>query len=150
MKSRFYKIYKAIYLLMAMLALPALAQWEVSPDHFENSENQPATGSFQGSCTLLHEVNYAGLTLPPGSYSLSIRSHGSWDLVTLVRNGGDSRIQARVQPLSGAGPPTALVLERTGQQYRLTGISMQQGMMLDLHGAQNRKISAESELVPIF
>jgi hypothetical protein len=146
MKFRFYKFYKPIYLLMAMLALPALAQWEVSPDHFENSP----TGTFQGNCTLLHEVNYAGVTLPPGSYSLSIRSHGSWDLVTLVRNGGDSRIQARVQSLAGAGPPTALVLEHTGQQYRLTGISLQQGMMVDLHGAQNQKISTESELVPIF
>jgi hypothetical protein len=149
MKFSSYKVYKAIFLLIAMPALPALAQFEISPDHFEN-ETQTATGSFQGSCTLLHEVNYAGLTLPPGNYSLTIRSHGSWDLVTLVRNGGDSRIQARVQPLSGAGPPTALVLERTGQQYRLTGLSLQQGKMLDLHGAQNRQISAESELVPIF
>jgi len=150
MKFGFYMFYKAIYLLMAMLALPALAQFEVSPDHFENSEIQTATGSFQGSCTLLHEVKYAGVTLPPGTYSLSIRSHGSWDEVTLVGNGGNSRIQARLQPVSGAGPPTALVLERTGQQYRLTGISLQQGMMLDLHGAQSRKIAAESELVPIF
>ena len=147
MKSRFYR---AIPVLMAMAALPAAAQFEISPDHVEAPKIQQATERFQGSCTLFHDVQYGGLTLPPGNYSLSIRSHGSWDLVTLERNGGDERIQTRVQTISGSGPPTALILERSGQQYRLTGISLRQGMTLDLHGAQSRKMSAESELVPIF
>jgi hypothetical protein len=144
------RLYRAIPVLMAMLALPAAAQFEISPDHVETPKIQQAANRFQGSCTLLHDVNYGNLTLPPGNYSLSIRSNGSWDLVTLVRNGGDEWIQARVQTLPGSGPPTALILERSGQQYRLTGISLQQGTMLDLHGAQSRKISTESELVPIF
>src|SRR5262249_10573545 len=111
--------------------------------------NQPA-GGFQGQCTLPHEVSYAGVTLPPGTYSLSIRPHGSWDLVTLALKGSDAKIQAHVKPLSGAGRPTGLILESNGQQHTLAGISLQQpGMAPYLRGAQSRAISAESELVPI-
>jgi len=139
-----------------------MAQFEIAPDHFDTptiqqvspagtiaTANQRA-GGFQGQCTLLHEVGYAGVTLPPGTYSLSIRPHGSWDLVTLALNGSDAKIQAHLKPLSGAGRPTALILESNGQQHTLAGISLQQPRMaLHLQGAQSRAISADSELVPI-
>jgi len=86
-----------------------MAQFEIAPDHFDTptiqqvspagtiaTANQRA-GGFQGQCTLLHEVSYAGVTLPPGTYSLSIRPHGSWDLVTLALKGSDAKIQAHVK-----------------------------------------------------
>ena len=162
MKSRTFLTVSSTLALALLKSLPCMAQFEIAPDHFDTptikqvspagtiaTANQRA-GGFQGQCTLLHEVGYAGVTLPPGTYSLSIRPHGSWDLVTLALNGSDAKIQAHLKPLSGAGRPTALILESNGQQHTLAGISLQQPRMaLHLQGAQSRAISADSELVPI-
>ena len=148
--------------LMLLKSVPCWAQAEINPDHFDATSveqvsqagtvasTSPAASTFQGRFTLLHEVNYAGLTLAPGIYWVAIRSRGSWDSITLIPKGSTARIQARVETRSGAGRPTALILECDGQQRTLTGISLQPGMMLYLQGARRPTASADSELVPIF
>jgi hypothetical protein len=148
--------------LMLLKSVPCWAQAEINPDHFDAASveqvsragsvapTSPAASTFQGRFTLLHEVTYAGLTLAPGTYCLTIRSGGSWDSITLIPKGATARIQARVETRSGAGRPAALILERDGQRRTLTGISMQPGMMLYLQGARSQTTSVDSELVPIF
>ena len=162
MKLRMLLILCTTLVLTLSKSVPCMAQFEIAPDHFDSpdieqisragtiAKTKQAAGSFQGRFTLLHEVNYAGVTLPPGTYSLSIRSRGSWDLATLVLNGSDARIQTHLKRLSGTDGPTALVLERTGPQRTLTGISFHEpGTILYLQGAQSRTIPAESEVVPV-
>ena len=148
--------------LMLLKSVPCWAQAEINPDHFDAASveqvsragtvapTSPAASTFQGRFTLLHEVNYAGLTLAPGIYWVAIRSRGSWDSITLTPKGSTASIQARVETRSGAGRPTALILECDGQQRTLTGISLQPGTTLYLQGAPRQTTSADSELVPIF
>ena len=163
MKSRILQTIVPVLLVMTLAPALGWAQAEINPDHFDNSENEQvsrvrtipmanqAVGSFHGRFTLLYQVTYAGLTLSPGTYSLSIQSRGSWVLITLIPQGTAARIQTRAKSPSGASRPTALVLERSGQQRTLTSISLQKpGMVLHLQGAQSRTATAESELVPIL
>ncbi len=161
MKSKMLLTICSVLVLMLLRSVPAQAQAEIDPDHFETPNVKPASratmaaanqapGSFLGSVTLPHEVNCAGRTLAPGAYSLSIHSPGGSQWVTLIPNGTAAGIQVQVESLSGAGQPTALIVERAGQQRTLTGISLQEpGMTLYLQGQPSRGISAESELVPI-
>lgn len=123
-----------------------MAQAEIVPDHFDTITEQ----GFQGSFTLLHEVKYAGLTLPAGNYSLSIISAGGWNLVTLTAEGTAAPVHARIKCPSTYDRPTALILERSGDQSVLTAISFEQpGTILRLQGARSRAVSAETEQVPV-
>ncbi len=161
MKSKMFLTICSVLVLMFLKSVPAQAQAEIDPDHFTTPNVKPASradmatanqapGSFQGSFTLPHEVKCAGLTLAPGAYSLSIRSLGGSEWVTLIPKGTAAGIQVQVESLSGAGQPTALIVERAGQQRTLTGISLQEpGMTLSLQDQPSRAISAGSELVPI-
>ena len=148
MKSKMFFMACAVLALALGLLQPprCMAQAEIVPDHFDLITEQ----GFQGSFTLLHQVNYAGLTLPAGTYSLSIISAGGWNLVTLTPEGTGAPVHARIKCPSTYDRPTALILERSGQQSVLTGISFEQpGTILRLQGARSRAVSAEAEQVPV-
>ena len=153
MKSRMFLSVCAV-LVAALLKSPAcMAQAEIAPDHFDSPNEEPAfsMGSVQGKFTLLHQVNCAGMTLPAGAYSLSIRSLDGETLVTLTPNGTMAAIQARVESLSTAARPIALILERIGQQRFLVGFSLQDsGTVVRLQGIPSQPASWKSEMVPII
>jgi hypothetical protein len=136
-----------VVLILGLLKpLPGMAQAEIIPDHFDLTTEQ----GLQGNFILLHQVNYAGLTLPAGVYSLSVISAGGWNLVTLTPEGTAAPVHARIKCPSTYDRPTALILERDGEQSVLTAISFEQpGTILRLQGRQSRPVSAEAEQVPV-
>ena len=86
-------------------------------------------GNFRGTFTLSFDVDYAGLTLSPGSYSLSVRSVGKERIVRLVPDGNRIKIQAiqvRVRTGSNVDGASALVFERARQRLTLTAIHMRE------------------------
>ena len=144
---------------------PCRAQAEVDPDHYDTVENEPVpqgkptiavsqkAGNFRGTFALPFDVDYAGLTLSPGSYSLSVRSVGKKRIVTLAPGGNRIKIQAiqvRVRTGSNVGGASALVLERARQRLTLTAIRMREGgITLDLQDDKAPNISTVTEYVPI-
>jgi hypothetical protein len=142
------------------------AQAEIDPDHFEitNDESVPQVqtnampsrnvDNFHGNFTLPFTVRYAGLTLLPGTYSLSVRSLGQENVVTLIPDGDAVRIQpvqTRVSSLPSIAGPSALILERAGQQHVLTAIRLKEsGITLNLQAVPRRTASVDTELVPIL
>ena len=152
MKSRMFLTACAVLVAALLKSPPCRAQAEIAPDHFDSANEEPAfaLGSVQGKFTLAHQVNCAGLTLPPGAYSLSIRSLDGGTLVTLTPEGTMAAIQARVESPSAADRPIALILERIGQQRVLVGFSVQNsGTVLRLQGVASQPASWNSEMVPI-
>lgn len=152
MKSRMFLTACAVLVAALLKSPPCMAQAEVNPDHFDSPNEEPAlaVGSVQGKFTLAHQINCGGLTLPPGAYSLSIRSLDGGTLVTLTPEGTTAAIQARVESLSAADRPIALIVERIGQQRVLVGFSVQNsGTVLRLQGVASQPASWNSEMVPI-
>jgi hypothetical protein len=152
MKSRMFFMVCTVLVLGLLKSLPCMAQFEIVPDHFESPTAAPATpaGSLQGSFTLLHQVNYAGLTLPAGNYSLSILPRAGWNLVILRPKGTAASVQARIKCPSGFDHPTTLIFEGSGEQSVLTAISFeQQQTILHLQGGGSGTGSAGSEQVPV-
>ena len=148
MKPKIFFIVRVVLVLGLLKSLPCMARFEIVPDHFETPTTEPATAA--GSFTLLHQVKYAGLTLPAGDYSLSIIPRGGWNLVTLTPKGTAASVQARIKCPSGFDHPTTLILEGSGEQSVLTGISFeQQGTMLHVPGGRRGTVSARSEQVPV-
>jgi len=102
---------------------------------------------------LSFDVDYAGLTLSPGSYSLSVRSVGKERIVTLVPDGNRIKIQAiqvRVRTGSNVDGASALDFERARQRLILTAIHMREaGVALDLRDDKAPNISTVTEYVPI-
>jgi hypothetical protein len=143
----------AVLALGLLKSLPCIAQAEIAPDHFDTltAEQAATADSLQGSFTLPYQVNYAGQTLPAGVYSLLVQRGGGSNLITMTAKGTSTSVQARVKCHSGLDHPTALILERSGEQRVLTAISFEQPghllQHLQLQGANSRPISADSERV---
>ena len=146
--------------LMVLKALPCSAQAEIDPDHYEMTNQQlipPAhnsaipnrnAGNFRGKVTLPFDVTYAGLTLPPGSYSLSVHALGKGTVVTMIPVGKTVKVQAHVRSRSRATGPSAVVLERTGKQCTLAAIRLKEpGLTLDLKSEQRGNASVDTELI---
>lgn len=156
MKSRMvFKVCAVLIFVLGLLKpLPGMAQAEIAPDHFDTltADEAAAAASPQGSFTLLHQVNYAGITLPPGVYSLSILRRGGWNLITLTPEGSASA-QARIKCPSTLEHPTALILERNGAQSMLNAISFEEpGQLLQhlpLPGGYSEPPSEKSERVRV-
>jgi len=145
-----------VVLILGMLKSPSCnAQAEIAPDHFDTlTAEEAAVGSHLGSFTLLHQVSYAGQTLPAGTYMLSVQRSGGWNLVTLTGEGTAVSIRViRIKCPPGFDRPTALILERSGEQHVLTAISFEQPgellQHLQLQGAPSRPISPDSEWVRV-
>ena len=145
----------AVLILGLLTSLPCKAQAEIDPDHFDTlTAEEAAVGSHLGSFTLLHQVSYAGLTLPAGTYLLSVQRRGGWNLVTLTPEGTAASTQVvRIKCQPGFDHPTALILERSGEQHVLTAIAFEQPgellQHLQLQGAPSRPISPDSERVRV-
>src|SRR5215472_8635399 len=146
-KSRMFFMVCAVLILGLLKSLPCVAQAEIDPDHFE-IEHAIVAGSF----TLLHQVTYAGVTLPAGVYSLSVLPLGGGNLVILTPKGTAASVQARIKCPSGFDQPTTLILERSGKQSVLTAISFEQrGTILHLQDGRSGSgpVSPGSEQVPV-
>ena len=135
---------------------------EIDPDHYEATNVQPVApahnsatshrnaGDFHGKVTLPFDVKYAGLTLPPGSYSLSVDSLGNGNVVTMIPDGKTVKVQAHVRSRSKSHGPYALVLERAGQQRKLAAIRLkEQALTLDLESEPSGSARADTELIVI-
>ena len=91
---------------MALKPTHCRAQAEIDPDHYDTVDGGPLpqaspaiavgqkVGNFRGTFTLPFHVDYVGLTLSPGSYSLSVRSVGKEWIVTLAPDGNRIKIRA--------------------------------------------------------
>ena len=158
-------MFLAIAWVLALIVLKALscsAQAEIDPDHYEITNQQPIppthsnatpirnAGNLHGKVTLPFDVKYAGLTLPPGSYSLSVDSLGNGNVVTMIPDGKTVKVQAHVRSRSKSHGPYALALERAGQQRKLAAIRLkEQALTLDLESEPSGSATADTELALI-
>jgi len=162
MKLRMLLVAACMLVWAALQPAPIQAQSEVSPDHFEMTNVEPLAQpahtdsanrdgeDFRGNFTLRFRVTYAGLTLQPGEYSVSIHSSGKKDVVTLTLKGSAARVQAVAMSRTAADGPSALILEHAGRQRTLTAINMEKaGITVHLQTSQKRSNSAGIEFVPI-
>ena len=147
--------------ILTMLRPPSCrAQAEIDPDHYEvanNESNAAATRgtakpsavtanrtvhSFRCKFLLPFDTRCAGVILPRGSYSVSVRSLRKANLVTLIPDGNAVRVQAiRAQLRTGsdAKGPDALVIERKGPERMLAAIRLNEPRItLDLYGEERR------------
>jgi hypothetical protein len=160
--SKLFLIVGSVLFLTTLKPFRCQAQAEIDPDHYEITSGEPVSQAgnglaasrnaegFRGEFTLPFNVRCAGFTLPPGSYSLSIRSSGNSNVVRLIPKGSTVEVQARVSSRSSAYGPSALVLARTGQERTLTAIRLKEpGITLYLEAQQKQSASAVTELVPI-
>ena len=155
-------IIASVSVLLVLKPVRCQAQAEVAPDHYNETGIEPITlpgnaipanlksGHLGGSFTLPFLVKYAGFTLMPGRYSLSVRSLGKWDLVTLMRQGNAARIQVRMKFRPESDRPSALFLQRAGEQRELTAISLPEPrIVLYLEAGQTPTRLDDTEVVPI-
>jgi hypothetical protein len=101
---------------------PCRAQAEIDPDHYDTpsvgaaTTNSPSAAKqrpglvgkdFRGRFALPVDVNYGGVVLARGSYSISIHSLGKQNLVTFTsdRTGVKVQISAQVSAESSAEGP---------------------------------------------
>ena len=144
-------------------SIPCHAQADALPDQFETTNTEPLfqpanpgttihdAGNFHGTFTLPFSVNYAGVTLQPGTYSVSIDSFERRDVVTLTKKENGAKVQVVVTSRSSADGPNSLILTRKGLQRTLTAISLKKlGITLHVRTAQRNGNSSETELVPIY
>jgi len=153
-----------IGLILALMTLKPVfcrAQAEVAPDHYNATGIDPVTPSgntveanreardLHATFSLPFDVRYAGITLLPGTYFLSIRLLEKGDALTLITK-GDAQVQARMKFQSRTSGPDALLVERASQERVLKAISLRQpGIMLYLQAEQLRNIEVNTELLPI-
>ncbi len=163
MKSKM--LWVMYFALVLALSRPvrSWAQAEIDPDHFDTPsvERAPAAAktatprhaaaNSQGTFKLLNKVNYRGMSLTPGVYSISVRPSGKWELVTVTGQESAVRIRARVASQSGSDHPVGLVVERSGRERTLAGIRLSaSGTTLSLQpGRQRNTTMVDPELVPI-
>jgi hypothetical protein len=143
-------------------SVPCRAQADSNPDQFEMTNGEPFArrensrvnqdaAEFRGSVMLPFRISYAGVSFEPGTYSISIRSVGRADVVTLTAKGRDAaRVEVVATSRSSADSPNSLVLEHKGQRRTLTAISLKKpGITFHLGSARRNSNSAGTEFVPI-
>jgi hypothetical protein len=161
MKSQMLMVVGLILVFMTLKPVTCRAQAEVAPDHYNDTGIDPVilpgntveanrdARDLHATFTLPFNVRYAGLTLSPGTYFLSIRVLEKGDALTLITK-GDAQIQARMKFRSRTSGPDALLVQRAAQERALKAISLRQpGIMLYLQAEQLQNIEVNTELVPI-
>jgi len=156
MKSKALQVVVPVFVAMTLMPVLGRAQAEIDPDHFDSVAGvATAATSLYGSFNLPFSVRCAGVNLPPGPYSLSVRRLGNSHVITLASLSKTSpvRVQAigtgRTSP-SGDEAPSALVVERTEQRRRVSAIRFAEpAMTFDLQAEKKAEPSGETELVPI-
>jgi hypothetical protein len=160
MKSKILQTVFPVLVVMTLTPVLGRAQAEINPDHFDTPNIVSTAGSkatanrsvssFHGSLVLPFAVRCAGFSLPPGSYSMSVRRLGERDVITLTSKQNSVRLQAfgtGTAWRSSAQAPTVLVVERTGQRRTVRAIrSGESGMTGDLQTADKVGVSGEAEL----
>jgi hypothetical protein len=133
------RIYTALIIALAglWLALPAAAQFEIDPDHFELSNVEPFERAkinistearamrYDGRFTLPYTVQCGGKSLPSGRYSVSLRSNGKIGQATLKYRGPAIELEGVVhKPPHKNGSGTLLVVELDGRTRTLSAIQV--------------------------
>ena len=77
--------------------------------------SEPESGNPSWKLYLVFDVKYAGFTLAPGTYSLSVRELGKWSFVMLLQQGYPTRIRVRMKARSESHGSSALFLQRAGR-----------------------------------
>jgi hypothetical protein len=163
MKSKVLQAVVTVFVVMTLMPVLGRAQAEINPDHFDSPASVAKAGSegagthnaasFYGSFNLPFRARCAGVNLPPGSYSLSVRRLGKKDVITLAAKANSVRVQAFGTGLtsrSSAEVPSALVVERTKQRRIIAAIRFgEPGMMLNLQAEKVAGSSGDTELVLI-
>jgi hypothetical protein len=152
---------------VTFIPTPCRAQAEIDPDHYETpsvgaaTTNSPSAAKqrpsfigkdFRGRFALPVDVNYGGVVLDRGSYSISIHFLGKQNLVTFTsdRTGVKFQISAQVSAESSAEGPSTLVLERSSKQFHLTAIELNEPRMtLDLRARHRNDAGWETRFIPI-
>jgi hypothetical protein len=153
--------------LVTFMPTPCRAQAEIDPDHYDTpsvgaaTTNSPSAAKqrpsligkdFRGRFALPVDVNYGGVVLARGSYSISIHSRGKQNLVTFTsdRTGLKVQIRAQVSAESSAEGPSTLVLERASKQFQLTAIALNEpSMTLDLRARHRNDARWKTIFIPI-
>jgi hypothetical protein len=153
--------------LVTFIPTPCRAQAEIDPDHYDTpsvgaaTTNSPSAAKqrpsligkdFRGRFTLPVDVNYGGVVLDRGSYSILIHSLAKQNLVTLTsdRTGVKVQISAQVSAESSAEGPSILVLERASKQFQLTAIELNEPRMtLDLRARHRNDARWKTRFIPI-
>jgi hypothetical protein len=125
--------------LMALSVLggrPARAQSEIDPDHFEspnlepfgkansNANSEAMKVRYEGKFSLPYEVHCNGRRLPPGRYSVSVRSDGEVGQATLNQKDKTIGIPGIVQKQTHKRGSEALIVELRGKVRRLSAIQV--------------------------
>lgn len=154
--------------LVTFIPTPCRAQAEIDPDHYDTpsvgaaTTNSPSAAKqrpsligkdFRGRFALPVDVNYGGVVLDRGSYSISIHSLGRQNLVTFTsdRTGVKVQISAQVSAESSAEGPSTLVLgRRASKQFQLTAIELNEPRMtLDLRTRHRNDARWKTRFIPI-
>lgn len=136
------KVVSMIGILAGLTACSALggpsarAQSEIDPDHFESPNVEPLekvkskanseamTIRYEGKFSLPYEVQCNGKRLPPGRYSVSIRSDGEVGQATLNQKDKTIGILGVVQKQAHKRGSDTLIVELQGKVRRLSAIQV--------------------------
>ena len=140
------KVAKFIIRLLVLAGFAALwipgvyAQSEVNPDHFDspNTERfrQPNTKEpvaavteqvrFNGKFTLPYSLRCAGKRLPPGRYTISLRSDGKTGQAKLTQKDQTLEIAGVVRPPVDTHRGNIVLVECNGKAHRLAAIHLEE------------------------
>lgn len=119
-------------LLACFWPATAHAQAETAPDEYKSSNvarvdpAPPAKTEFEGHFSLPFQAQCHGHKLPPGQYTLMVKTVGTDKMVTLQREGSDVVLQSRpVPPTSVSDQGHSAVLLRHGpgpKSHTLEGV----------------------------
>jgi hypothetical protein len=113
--------------LSALGGPPSCAQSEIDPDPFEspsvepfekansNANSEAMTLRYEGKFSLPYEVQCNGKRLPPGRYSVSVRSDGAVGQATLNQKGETVGILGIVQKQARTRGSDALIVKFRGK-----------------------------------
>jgi hypothetical protein len=118
--------------------VPACAQSEIDPDHFESPNMEPLrppknggaanaaaqTKRYDGEFVLPYSVQCNGKSLPAGKYSVSLSSDGKFGQATLNQKGQAIGIAGIIYSHAGKRANQALVIQHDGRTRRLSVIQV--------------------------
>ena len=138
------KICASLLGLVVFGVLPARAQSEVDPGHFDSPTTKPfekgksdasaeaASIQYNATFTLPYPVQCNGKNLAPGKYSLSFRSDGKQGKATLNQKEQAIELVGVVNKQSQNHRGTAVIVEVSEKSRRLSAIQMAQvDLLLD-------------------
>jgi hypothetical protein len=146
--------------LACLLPVTAHAQAEIAPDYYDIEGPSVALQVTQvaktdveaGKFSLPYRVNCSGMALAPGVYSISVKSDGANQVVTIRRDGRDMNIRARRVAQHPAQSQSELLLRHSaGPGHTLEAVYVRQlNEVLYFDGtAKANSNSGRTERLPI-